>query len=287
MPKISVLLPIYNTKEEHLRECINSILNQTEKDFELLVLNDSPDNLTLDSIVASFNDKRIKYLKNEKNMGITPSRNKLVDLAKGEYLAIIDHDDICVLDRFEKEASYLDAHPDVGVVSGQTETFGGKHCISNNPIKDEDIRLGLMSRCVLWHPASMIRKSVLTENNIRYEEQFSPAEDLGLWCRLIPYTHFHNLEDIVLKYRDHPSNTTKVQNNKRIAAVCRLTGIVKTQNPALYEEFLLRATHVKHINLFGVIPFMRIVQKQEWTKYYLFGRILLWSKEENVKLRGG
>lgn len=285
MPKISVLLPIYNTKEEYLKECVNSILNQTAQDFELLILNDSPNNPYLDEVVASFKDKRIKYFKNEKNMGITASRNKLIDIAKGEYLAVMDHDDVCALDRFEKQGAYLDAHPEVGVVAGQTETFGGKHRISCNPIKDEDIRLGLMSRCVLWHPASMIRKSVLTKNNIYYEKQFSPAEDLGLWVRLIPYTRFHNLEDVVLKYRDHPNNTTKVQNDKRIAAMCRLTGIVKASYPALYEEFLLRATHVKHIYLLGFIPLFRIIQKQEWTKYYLFGCILLWSKEENVKLR--
>ena len=85
MPKISVLMPIYNTPKEYLKEAIESILNQTFTDFEFLILNDSPDNTELDKIVASYKDKRIRYSKNEKNLGITPSRNKLIDIAKGDY----------------------------------------------------------------------------------------------------------------------------------------------------------------------------------------------------------
>lgn len=79
-PKISVLMPIYNTNKLYLKEAIESILNQTFVDFEFIILNDSPDNTELDDIVKSYKDKRIKYLKNEKNMGITLSRNKLIDL---------------------------------------------------------------------------------------------------------------------------------------------------------------------------------------------------------------
>lgn len=87
-------MPIYNTDERYLREAVKSILDQTYEDFELLILNDSPDNTYLDKIVESFADKRIRYFKNEFNLGITPSRNKLISLAQGEYLAVMDHDDI-------------------------------------------------------------------------------------------------------------------------------------------------------------------------------------------------
>lgn len=97
---ISVLLPVYNTKEEYLRECIESILNQTFSNFELLILNDGSTN-NVEDVILSYKDSRIKYYKQE-NLGITSARNKLLTLAKGKYIAIADHDDISTPDRLEK-----------------------------------------------------------------------------------------------------------------------------------------------------------------------------------------
>lgn len=77
-PKVSVLTPLYNTKEQYLRECIESILNQTYKNYEFILLNDSPDNKDLARIVKEYDDPRIVYLENEANLGISASRNKLI-----------------------------------------------------------------------------------------------------------------------------------------------------------------------------------------------------------------
>ena len=81
MPKVSVLTPIYNTEPEHLRQAIESILNQTFTDFEFIILNDSPWNTEIEDIVLAYKDARIKYVKNDKNIGISKSRNKLLSLA--------------------------------------------------------------------------------------------------------------------------------------------------------------------------------------------------------------
>ena len=105
MPKVSVLVPIYNTNETHLREMIESVLNQSFSDFEFLLLNDSPNNKKLKEIIESYHDNRIIYEENPQNMGISASRNRLLDLAKGEYLAIFDHDDVCLPDRFELQVA--------------------------------------------------------------------------------------------------------------------------------------------------------------------------------------
>ena len=125
MPKVSVLMPIYKTKEEYLREAIESILNQSFTDFEFLILDDCPEN-SREEIVKSYSDGRIKYLKNEKNLGITPSRNKLIEMAKGEYLAVMDHDDISLPARFEKQVQYLDEHQYIGVCGCWREDFPQK-----------------------------------------------------------------------------------------------------------------------------------------------------------------
>ena len=91
--KVSVLMPIYRTDERFLREAIVSVLAQTFGDFELLLLDDCPDD-DRESVVKSYKDARIFYVRNDRNLGIAASRNRLLDLAKGEYLAVFDHDDI-------------------------------------------------------------------------------------------------------------------------------------------------------------------------------------------------
>ena len=278
-------MPIYNTPKEYLKEAIESILNQTFTDFEFLILNDSPDNVELDEIVASYKDKRIKYSKNKKNLGITPSRNKLIDMAKGEYLAVMDHDDISLSERFEKEVAYLDDNPDVGVVSCNIEEFPQKE-LSKNPCKDADIKLALMRRCVVVHPASMIRKSVLDDNKIRYEERFSPAEDYALWCRLIPYTQFHNLKEVLFKYRVYSENTSTRQKSKMDAATLAVYSFVAEENPILYQEFLLKATNITRVRLFGFIPLLKIVKTGYKTKVYLFDIILLLKYKQILKFEG-
>ena len=125
MVRVSVLMPVYRTNEEYLREAISSILAQTYSDFEFLILDDCPED-DRELIVKSYKDRRIKYLRNETNMGISESRNKLVDMARGEYLAVMDHDDVSLPERLEKQVNYLDAHPDVGVVGCWTDVFPDK-----------------------------------------------------------------------------------------------------------------------------------------------------------------
>lgn len=283
MPKVSVLMPIYKTNEKYLKEAISSILNQSYTDFEFLILDDCPED-TREEIVKSFKDKRIKYFKNERNLGITPSRNKLIDMAKGEYLAVFDHDDISLSDRFAKQVAYLDKHQDVGVVSCKVKTMiRGK--VSKNPSNNHDIKLALMRTCALSHPASMIRKSVLIKNNIRYEEEFSPSEDYALWCRLIPFTKFHNLSEVLFYYRDHAENISHKQNDKMHQASLAIWSFVKNDNLSLYDEFLLKAKHTTRIRLFGFIPFITIIKQANRTKVCLFEKFPLFVSKSVIKLQ--
>lgn len=280
MPKVSVLMPVYKTKEKYLRQAIESILNQTFMDFEFLILDDCPED-TRETIVKSYKDKRIKYVKNDKNLGITPSRNKLIDMAKGEYLAVFDHDDISLPQRFEKQVAYLDENKDVGVVSSWVKI--GKR-ISKTPIEDTEIKRALMRQCVLTHPASMIRKKVLLDNRICYEEVFSPAEDYALWCRLIPYTKFHNIAEVLFYYRNHGDNTTHKQSKKMEQATFAIWSFVKESNPVMYNEFLLKAKHTTRFYLFGILPLLKTVTLGNRTTTYLFGKLPLWSYKTVIKV---
>ena len=265
--KVSVLTPIYKTDERFLREAIESVLKQTFTDFEFLLLDDCPGD-DREKVVRSYDDKRIVYLKNERNLGITASRNKLIDLAKGEYLAVFDHDDICRPERFAKEVAYLDAHPECGVVSGWTKpTCGG---VNEYPEDDHGIKLAMMAGISMWHPASMIRKSAL--GDIRYETDFTPVEDYMLWMKLAPHTVFHNLRDVMIDYRWHKSNTSVVRKRELDAQDLRCKAWAKVNLPELYAEFELRRETVCRVRLFG-IPLLKIVSGRRETEIRLFDRI--------------
>ena len=106
MTKISVLMPVYNTPENYLREAVESILAQTCADFEFLILNDASTDDNVEKVIKSYDDKRIRYWQNDRNLGISLSRNKLIGLSRGEYLAVFDHDDVSLPERLEKQAAF-------------------------------------------------------------------------------------------------------------------------------------------------------------------------------------
>lgn len=258
MPKVSVLMPIYKTNPQYLKEAIQSVLNQTFTDFEFLILDDCPGD-DREEVVKSFQDTRIKYLKNEKNLGITPSRNKLIDLATGEYLAVMDHDDICLPTRFEEEVKVLNEHPEIGVVGTGYQTFPKEKAIYF-PEKDEDIQMYLTSDCYLLHPSSMIRKSVLMQNNLKYEEEFSPCEDYALWGRLIGKTHFYNIPKILFRYRIHETNTHKAQSDRMKDNSQKVRAFIQTEHPNLWNKLNHDAPYIVRMKLFGIIPCGKFVQ---------------------------
>lgn len=281
-PKVSVLVPLWNTQESFLREAIDSVLNQTYKDFELILLNDSPENTDLDRIVQSYDDARIRYYRNEKNLGISETRNKLIRLAEGDYLAVLDHDDAMLPSRLEKQVQYMEKHPKVGVV-GSNAVYIPSNNVVKSPERDMEIKLALMQGCAVMHSSSMIRKSVLTENNLQYEKRFSPSEDYALWCRLIPLTQFHVIQENLIRYRLHRQNTSKVQKARMMQVTGTIHAIVQSENPNLYREFLHRATYTTRIKFFG-IPFAKIRGNEFRKTVYLFGFIPIIQWRSKVHL---
>lgn len=221
-PKVSVLMPIYNTPLEHLKESIESILNQTFADFEFLIVNDSPENEALDEFVNGFDDERIRYFKNEKNQGIEFSTNFLIKQAQGKYLAIFDHDDISLPERLEKEVAFLDANSDYGMVSGQFEVFGVENWTSQNPLSDDEIKELLKTTSCVSHTSLMIRAETLRQNKIRYEKKFFPAASYRIITRLAAVAKVANLPDVVLKYRMDGNNTSLKFADKRAEARAKI-----------------------------------------------------------------
>ena len=213
MPRVSILMPVYNTRQEYLREAIDSLLAQTFTDFEFLILNDASTDPQVEEVVKSYTDPRIVYAVNEHNLGISGARNRLLEMAQGEYLAVMDHDDISLPERLEKEVTFLDAHPEVGVVGSLVEKIDDGH-VKPLPADDTAIKKMLMIHCNFSHSSSMIRRSVLESNHIRYETLFSPAEDYALFARLIPVTQFAIIQEPLFRYRAWTGNTSHTQAKK-------------------------------------------------------------------------
>ena len=267
--KVSVLTPVYKTDERILRETIESVLGQTFADFEFLLLDDCPED-DREKVVRSYDDRRIVYLKNERNLGIAASRNRLIDLAKGEYLAILDHDDICRAERLAKEVAYLDAHPECGVVSGLTKpTCGG---VNAYPEDDHAIKVAMMAGISMWHPAAMVRRSALGET--RYEADFTPVEDYMLWMKLSSQTVFHNLQEVMIDYRWHESNTSVVRKRELDAQDLRVKAWAKVNLPELYAEYELSRRTERRVRLLG-LPVLKIQTDRRETSVRLFGGIPL------------
>lgn len=277
MTKISVLMPVYNTPENYLREAVESILAQTCADFEFLILNDASTDDNVEKVIKSYDDKRIRYWRNDKNLGISLSRNKLIGLSRGEYLAVFDHDDVSLPERLEKQAAFLDAYPEVGVVGCWYRILGAKDKVCRFPAEDREIKEIMIHSCCVCHPASMIRKSVLVEHNIGYENDYTPAEDYALWCRLLSKTRFANLPEVLFAYRNHECNTSHLQKEKMADAAVRIQNFVRRDNPELWAAAEAKLQETVKVRLFGLLPLLTIKRNRNREFWLLFGFIRLFD----------
>ena len=201
-PKISVLMPVYNTREDWLKEAVDSILNQTFSDFELLVIDDKTSDEN-DKILKQYNDIRIKYIKGDKK-GIAHALNKGIELAKGEYIARMDSDDISLPYRFEKQIAFLEQNPDISIVGSWFEMFPKKQLI-RHPIFPKYI--DFLRGNSIGHPTIMFRKKDFEKYDLTYVYDYA-CEDYELWSKAVRFIKIANMQEVLLKYRWHGNNAS-------------------------------------------------------------------------------
>ena len=210
-PAVSVIMSVYNTEEAWLRESIQSILDQSFRNFEFIIVLDSPTDGS-EGIVREYaeTDERIVVLKNQENIGLTKSLNKAIQAAAGRYIARMDADDISVSTRFEKQVAYLDSHENVAVVGSRCFLSVTRRPILNNWTEDQQalaVRM-MFANAGLPHPTAMIRRSTLDQHSIRYTESIRKSQDYKLWVDLLPYGDIMVLPDVLLVYREHEGQIT-------------------------------------------------------------------------------
>jgi len=208
MTKLTVLLTVYNGGT-YLGETIESVLNQTYKDFIFLIL----DNASTDGsreVVKSYDDPRIQLEALPENIGQAPALNKGLDMVTTEYVARIDADDICLPQRFEQQVEFLDKHPEVGICGGFVIIFEGEREYRLSwPLKHEDIDARLLFESCMSHPLVMMRSRELNRHKLRYNETSGHSEDWELWQRAAKHMKLANIPEVFLRYRLHPNNESK------------------------------------------------------------------------------
>ena len=217
MPQITVLLPVFNS-DKYVGKAIESILNQTFKDWELIIINDGSKDET-SKVINCFRGKKIRIIEYKKNMGLVFALNEGSKISKGKYITRMDADDISFKNRLQVQVNFMEKHEEIGVCGSWAKTFGEKKGLWKTPIKDIDIKTMMIFNSPLIHPSVMIKKSMMKEY-----PNYKRAEDYGLWVELIDKTKFHNIPEYLIKYRLH--ELAKQQRQDKDKSILNIRKIV-------------------------------------------------------------
>ena len=207
---ISVVMPVYNG-ESHLKEAIDSILNQTYTDFELLIINDGSTDRS-EEIILSYNDNRIKYILNEANLGIVKTLNKGIELSTLKYIARMDADDISMPHRFERQVAYMEANPGIVACGSNILKFYNDDINQTNSsniyIEDKELKVRSIFYTAFWHPTMMLQTKVLKDHQLRYRLDFKYAQDKAFWIHISKHGALTNINEPLLYYRVHENQVS-------------------------------------------------------------------------------
>lgn len=252
--KISVVMPVYN-EQKFLRYSIDSILNQTFKDFEFIIIDDgSTDNSA--GIIESYNDSRIRFFRSE-NKRMVYQFNFGISMSSAPIIARMDADDIAEKDRFEEQFYFLQQHPEIHVV-GSNVLFINENtreiCKKNYPQFHTDIEFMMPVESAICHPAIMIRKEVFDHVGL-YNEKYDYAADHDLFLNLILNGYqFYNIQKILLRYRVRVlrKDLTRVGNSNDISYQLGINYLNK-----IYSNIAFKGKDYSYYYRMGLIEYYR------------------------------
>jgi len=246
MPRVSVVMSVFND-EVFVRDAIESILDQTYRDIEFIIVEDGSTDGTPDILKeCARQDRRIRLVQNPSNWGLIRSLNKGIGLARGSYIARQDADDTSLPRRFERQVQFLDQHPEVGVLGTWMKNIeqNGEERIWKTPISDSLIRWSLLLDPSIAHATVMIRRHIL-DGDRTYRPEMAHAEDYDLWSRLSEETRYANLPEchyVRLKHQQMVSVRHSEEQQEKGHAL-RRRNIEKTLE-ADVDDDLLHSLHL-------------------------------------------
>jgi len=215
-PLVSVLVSVYNG-ENFLGKAIESLVNQTYKNIEIIIVNDGSTDRT-EEIIRSYmkKDERIILIENNKNIGISKSKNKALAIARGKYIAILGADDIAFPERIQTQVEFMESHAEIGVLSGNAciiDEAGNIQRQTNYPESHELIHWTMLIRTSPVCDTSVMFRKEIDNEPVFYDENYSVAEDFELWSRLIDKTRFQNLRLPLVYVCDRKDSITKLKQD--------------------------------------------------------------------------
>lgn len=238
--KVSVVMSVFNG-ERHLRESIESILNQTFSGFEFIVIDDGSTDKTPEILKEyAKKDSRVKAIANKENIGLTKSLNKGIKAAKGEYIARMDANDISVPERLEKQASFMESHPEIGLVGAYAQFIDEKGNYLNriNQPKKLINPRQLFFDSQICHSSIMVRKDIL-EKIGGYDEKFLYSQDCDLVLRIARISKIAAIPEILILWRNQKNSisTKKKWSQVKFETLACIKAISYNLYPKYYYLF--------------------------------------------------
>jgi len=260
-PLVTILMPVYNS-QTYLQESIDSMLGQSYKNFEFIIVDDGSKDKS-NNIIKKYSDKRIKLITHKTNLGIVASLNEGLAIAKGKYIIRMDSDDISFPDRLKTQVDFMESNPEVGVCGSWIEVFGTSNYIWRPPTSHEEIKVLLFVESALAHPSVCIRREILTKYELQYDKKYQYVEDYKLWIELSKITKLANVPAVLLKYRTHNTQIGQLQGATQANVKNNLSiEILKNLIPQLSEsEELLHQIAMSWPKL---TSYKKLGQLREW-----------------------
>ena len=245
-------MPVYNGKK-YLRTSVNSILSQTFKDFEFIIVDDGSTDGTWAEIKKDAGiDKRIIPLRNRKNLRTSAALNRGLAAAKGKYIVRMDADDWSYPDRLEKQYKFMENHPEVGVSGGTIEVCDSKLDGINErkyPLTDKEVRRIIFRYSPFAHPATIWRKEKMVKAGA-YNDNIPLAQDYDLYFRIGGISKFGNIKDTILKLRTHDdaNSITKGKFQEQYTIYARIKAFLEYKyDMTLFDKFYTFAQMVSMV----------------------------------------
>ncbi len=205
---VTVLMPIHDG-EAFVAEAVESILGQSLRDFEFLIIDDGSIDRGVE-IAAASGDSRIRVVHNERQIGLVRTLNRGLELARGTYVARMDADDISLPQRLEKQVAFMERNPDVGVCGTRVITMGDREGeIWSYPEGAEGIRCRLLFGASIAHPSVCMRREAFLRHGLRFDDAYPHAEDYKLWRTASEKFPLANLGEVLLRYRIHAGSVSR------------------------------------------------------------------------------
>lgn len=259
MPLVTVIIPVFN-QEQFLGECMRSILGQSYRNLEIIVVDDASTDES-GNVVNALQDDRIILTRNKTNIGLAATVNEAIRRSRGEFIARMDADDIAVPNRVEMQVAFMQSHSEVSISGGAMQSFGHSNFLHRFPMTHEACKAQLLFNVCFGHPTVMFRKSMFDGRDTWYNEELRQySEEYELWCRLVDRFTFANVPNVLLRYRTFAPGLKSTADEKRVAN----SRLIRKKFITTQFGEVMQADHDAHDTMANLTEAVNVEELQRW-----------------------